>query len=72
MAVALIDRNYETGYCEFSYDDWNTDKDSIPTMNTPGKDVLSTIKSCSQGSMAIGTDGTTKTLRGEDNQWIDY
>ena len=72
MAVGLIDRNYQTNYCTFSYDDWEKDKDSIPTMTTPGKDVLSTIRSCCQGSYAIGTDGTIKTLRGEDNQWIDY
>ena len=40
MAVSLLDRNYQTNYCEFSYDDWNTDKDSIPTMNTAGKGIL--------------------------------
>ena len=50
MAVSLLDRNYQTNYCEFSYDDWNTDKDSIPTMNTAGKGILSTIRSCCQGS----------------------
>ena len=42
MAVSLLDRNYQTNYCEFSYDDWNTDKDSIPTMDTAGKGILST------------------------------
>lgn len=70
MAVALIDKNDKTGYCEFSYDNWNIDKDSIPTMTSPGKGRLSTIKSCSQGSICIGTDGSMKTLRGEDNTWI--
>ena len=70
MAVSLIDKNDKTGYCEFSYDNWDTDKDSIPTMTTAGKGLLSTIKSCSQGSIAIGTDGSMKTLRGEDNTWI--
>lgn len=71
MAVSLLDRNYQTNYCEFSYDDWNLDKESIPTLNTAGKGTLSTIRSCCQGSMAIGTDGTMKILKGS-NEWIDY
>ncbi len=71
MAVSLLDRNYQTNYCEFSYDDWNLDKDSIPTLNSPGKGNLSTIRSCCQGSIAIGTDGTMKNLTGS-NEWIDY
>ena len=72
MAVGLIDKNDKTGYCEFSYDDWNTDKDSIPTMNSAGKGNLSTISKCSQGSMCIGTDGTMHILKGETNEWIPY
>ena len=72
MAVGLIKKNDKTNYCQFSYDDWDEDKDSIPTMNSPGKDILSTIRSCCQGSIAVGTDGTIKILRGKDNQWIDY
>ena len=72
MSVSLLDRNYQTNYCEFSYDDWDKDKDSIPTMNTAGKGVLSTIRSCCQGSLAIGTDGTMKTLQGDTNEWIPY
>ena len=71
MAVDLIEKNYSTNYCEFSYDDWELDKDSLPNLNAPGKYVLSTIKSCSQGSFAIGTDGTIKILTGS-NEWIDY
>lgn len=71
MAVSLIDRNYNTNYCEFSYDDWDSDKDSIPTLTTAGKGLLSTIKSACQGSMAIGTDGTMKVLTG-NNEWADY
>lgn len=71
MAVSLLERNYSTNYCEFSYDNWETDKDSIPNLNTPGKGLLYTIKSCSQGSISIGTDGTLKILTG-NNEWIDY
>lgn len=72
MAVTLLDKNYNTNYCEFSYDNWENDKTSIPTMNSAGKGVLSTVKSCCQGSMAIGTDGTMKILNGDTNEWIDY
>ena len=72
MAVALLNRNFNTNYCEFSYDNWDNDKDSIPTMNSAGKGVLSTIRSCCQGSLAIGTDGTIKILNGDNNEWIDY
>lgn len=72
MAVSLIEKNYSTNYCVFSYDNWENDKDYIPTMNTRGKGILSTLLSCSQGSKAIGTDGTTKILNGDSNKWIDY
>lgn len=71
MAVALLDRNYSTNYCEFSYDNWDEDKEYLPNLILPGKGSLSNIKSCSQGSFAIGTDGGIKTLNGK-NQWIDY
>lgn len=71
MAVCLINKNNQTNYCEFSYDDWDLDSDSIPTLNSAGKDNLSTIKYCCQGSIAIGTDGTMKILTG-NNERIDY
>lgn len=71
MAVTLLDKNYNTNYCEFSYDNWDLDRDSIPTLNSAGKGTLSTIRSCCQGSVAIGTDGTMKILTG-NNEWIDY
>lgn len=71
MAVGLIDKNFNTNYCEFSYDNWDADKNCLPNLDTQGKGNLSTIKSCSQGSIAIGTDGTLKILNG-NNEWIDY
>lgn len=71
MSVALLDRNFSTNYCEFSYDDWEKDKNSIPTLNTAGKGKLSNIRSCSQGSLAIGTDGSMKVLTGS-NEWKDF
>lgn len=71
MAVSLLERNPDTNYCTFSYDNWDLDKDSIPNLNTPGGKALSTIKSCSQGSFAIGTDGGLKILTGA-NEWVDY
>lgn len=70
MAVALTSRDYQTGYCEFSYDDWGQDEVLIPTPTYKPEGVLSTI--CpSQGSFAIGTDGTVKILTG-DGVWVDY
>lgn len=71
MAVSLLTKNPNTKYCKFSYDNWEKDKDSLPTLNTKGKYILSTIYSCSQGSLAIGTDGTNHILTG-DNKWIRY
>lgn len=72
MAVYLLDRNHETNYCEFSYDNWESDKELLPAINTAGKGDLSVIRSCSQGSFAIGTDGGLKTLNGDTNTWVDY
>jgi hypothetical protein len=72
MAVSLISMNYDTKAATFSYDDWTNDKDKLPKIGIAGKDGLSTIKGCSQGSYALGTDGTIKTLNGDTNEWIDY
>ena len=57
--------------CIFSYDTWNEDKDKLPTLNSAGKDLLSTIRSCAQGSIARGTNGKDYILTG-DNTWISY
>lgn len=70
MAVSLITRDYSTNYCEFSYDNWEQDKELIPTQTVKPKGILSTTSPI-QGSMAIGTDGTIKILTG-DGTWIDY
>ena len=64
MAVSLINKNYNTQVCIFSFDSWNEDKDKLPNLNTRGKDLLSTIYSCAQGSKAVGTDG--------ENEWKKY
>ena len=71
MAVCLVNRDYSTNYCEFSYDSWVTDGNMLPNLNTSGKGNLSTVKSCSQGSLAKGTDGTNRILTG-GNLWIPY
>ena len=72
MAVTMLDNNYKTGYYEFGYDDWTIDGDKLPRIGIAGKDNLATIKGCSQNSIAIGTDGTIKILKGSTNEWIDY
>lgn len=71
MAVCLLSKDYSTNYCEFSYDNWLNDGDFLPNLNTAGKGVLNTVKSCCQGSIAKGTDGTNKILTG-GNIWIPY
>ena len=71
MAVCLISKDYSTNYCVFSYDTWSADGNMLPNLNTPGKGVLNTVKSCSQGSLARGTDGTNRILTGR-NSWIPY
>lgn len=72
MAVSLISMNYDTKVGTFSYDDWSIDGDKLPRIGVSGQDKLSTIKGCAQGSFAIGTDGSLKTLKGETNEWINY
>ena len=72
MAVDIKDKNYTTGYSEFFYDDWSIDGDKLPRIGIAGKDNLHTISGCSQGSIAMGTDGTMKILNGDLNEWIDY
>lgn len=71
MAVCLISKDYSTNYCVFSYDNWPVDGNMLPNLNTAGKGVLNTVKSCSQGSLAKGTDGTNYILTG-GNSWIPY
>ena len=71
MAVTMLEHNYTTGYSEFSYDS-ESDVDKLPRINIAGKDNLATVKSCCQGSIAIGTDGGMKILNGDLNEWIDY
>ena len=54
MAVALMTMNYETNIASFSFDDWAIDGDKLPRIGIAGKDALSTVGSCAQGSFAIG------------------
>lgn len=70
-AVSLINKNYSTNVCVFCYDTWSEDKDKLPTMSSAGKDLLSTIRSCAQGSIAKGTNGENYILTG-NNTWILY
>lgn len=72
MAVIMLNNNYTTGYCEFGYDNWEKDGDKLPRIGVKGKDNLSTINNCAQNSIAIGTDGTVKVLKGDTNEWVDF
>lgn len=71
MAVSLINKNYNTNVCIFAFDSWESDKDKLPNLNNRGKDSLYYVYSCSQGSKAVGTDGTNYVLTGE-NKWVKY
>lgn len=68
--VSLIDLNYQTRFCKFSIDS-SSDLDSLPKLKSPGKDSLSTIRSCAQGSQAYATNGKTYVLSGTD-EWVLY
>ena len=59
--VALKGINYGTRYCIFSIDS-SSDLSSLPTQTSPGKGTLSTIRSCSMGSIAQAVDGNTYIL----------
>lgn len=68
--VVLTKKNYDTLYCEFTYDVWSEDGGKLPTMNTAGKNEVSLIPCCSAGSTAISSDLTTvKVLNGKTNTW---
>lgn len=71
MSVCLLSRDYQTNYCKFSFDSWSEDGSKLPNMTTRGKEGLSNILSCCQGSQAIGTDGTNFVLTGQ-NIWVKY
>lgn len=68
--VSLIERVYATNFCKFAFDT-TEDLALLPTMTSRGKGNLSTILSCSQGSLAIGTNGEDYILNG-GNTWIRY
>ena len=73
MSVCLLFKDYQTNYCRFSYDTWAEDGHKLPNMTTRGKEGLSNILSCSQGSIAISTSdgGENRILTGK-NQWVTY
>lgn len=68
--VSLIDMNYQTRFCKFSIDS-SSDLSSLPKLESPGKEALSTIRSCAQGSLAYATNGKTYVLSG-GNEWVIY
>lgn len=69
--VELKSINYNSRYCTFSIDS-ASDIKKLPNLHESGKDKLVTIKTCSAGSIAHCTDGTTYILQGDTNEWILY
>lgn len=72
MSVCLLSRDYSTNFCRFAYDVWESDKDFLPNLNSPGRGVLSTIKSTCMGSLAIGTISGEDYILTGSNQWVKY
>ena len=70
MAVALLERVYATNFCRFAIDT-SEDLSKLPTMTSKGREALSTVPSCSMGSLAIGTNGEDFILNGA-NEWVSY
>jgi hypothetical protein len=70
MSCALININYNTRFAVFSIDNEN-DISNLPTLTECGKGTLSPVNNVSQGSKAIGTNGTDYILTGE-GKWIKY
>ena len=65
MSVALLKCDYNTKYCEFSYENWEQDKNSLPTINSGGIG----LDSCCQGSLAFGIDNTKRVLTNDG--WVN-
>ncbi len=70
MSVCLLHKDYSTNFCRFAFDAVD-ELSKLPNMTTRGKEGLYNVLSCSQGSLAIGTNGEDYILTGE-NQWIKY
>lgn len=70
MACSLLNINYTTRHAIFSIDS-ETDINNLPKINLSGKGALNTIGNVSQGSKAIGTNGTNYILTG-NNKWVKY
>lgn len=70
MSVCLLQKDYSTNFCRFAFDTVD-ELSKLPTMTSRGKEGLYNVLSCSQASLAIGTNGEDYILTG-NNQWIKY
>lgn len=70
ILVTVIRNDYTSRYYEFAIDSIE-ELDLLPTTQTAGKEYLSTIKSCCNGSFAYLSDSalTVWTLNGETDEW---
>lgn len=69
--VTLVKRGYATGHCEFAIDS-EEDLKKLPRIGKKGQDSLSTLDTCSQGSLAVGTNGKIYILKGDTNEWVEF
>ena len=70
MSVCLLQKDYSTNFCRFAFDTVD-ELSKLPTMTSRGKEGLCNVLSCSQASLAIGTNGENYILTGQ-NQWVKY
>lgn len=70
MAAHELARNGATRYAVFSIDG-SGDIASLPTSKKAGSGDLKLSPTCSQGSLAKGTDNTNYILNGKDT-WVKY
>ena len=70
MSVCLLQKDYSTNFCRFAFDTVD-ELSKLPTMTSRGKEGLYIVLSCSQASLAIGTNGENYILTGQ-NKWVEY
>lgn len=70
ILINVMKKEYDTNVYHFAVDT-SSEIDLLPKVNTCGKGMLNTIRSCAIGSRAIVTETSDRyILNGEQNKWI--
>ncbi|MGN0657069.1 MAG: hypothetical protein ACI4KR_09765 [Ruminiclostridium sp.] len=68
--IGIVSKDYTTGVTHFVCDT-TAEIAKLPTINSAGKDNLSTIQSCVVGSTATVTETSERyILNGNQNKWL--